>query len=133
MKEGYSVIFEKRRTGDYKEVFKYALKGVFKEGNLTGGYNDFVPLVLALKNRRVIQGYGILKRFDFEFGIEQDDIDATKDLLYSSIIQEIKKKELPTRLVEGLYDILRNAKKNGDIKYISKHRIMEVLGKEYDK
>lgn len=133
LNEGYSVICDKRKNGDYKEVFKYALKGVFKEGNITGGYNDFVPLVLALRGRRVIQGYGILKDFDFEFGIEQEDIDETKDLLYTSIIQEIKKKELPTRLVEGLYDILRNAKKNGDIKYISKHRIAEVMGKDYDK
>lgn len=133
LKEGYSVICEKRKKGDYKEVFKYALKGIFKKGDITGGYNDFEPLALALKNRRVIQGYGILRSFDFEFGIDQDDIDATKDLLYSSIIHEIRKKELPSRMVEGLYDILRNAKKNGDIKYISRNRISEIMAEDYDK
>lgn len=132
LKEGYSVICDKRKKGDYKEVFKYALKGIFKKGNITGGYNDFVPLALALKNRRVIQGYGILKDFDFEMSVEQDDEEATKDLLYSTVIAELKKTELPYHMVEGLYDILRKAKKNQDIKYISKNRITaEIMGDEY--
>ncbi len=67
-KEGFSVIVEKATSKRFKEIFKYVTKGIFKEGDSAAhgiGY-DFLALYYALKNRRLIQGYGALRCLNFE-------------------------------------------------------------------
>ncbi len=79
---GYSVLAERVDNGKYKEVFKYAMKGIFKNdgSNPLGTYYDFFVLELALHNRKIIQGYQALRKFVFDM-----PIDTTPDEEYLAL------------------------------------------------
>ena len=129
LKVGYSVICD-NAEGKYKEVFKYATKGVFKEGeeNALRGYRDFVPLEFTLYRRKVIQGYGLLNKFKFEETIEQD---ARADEEYKRIIETLQTIENPVRVFEFLTEI-NSELKNKNVTYISRSTIGELTGEEYE-
>ncbi len=127
LKEGYSVICDNAR-GHYKEVFKYATKGVFKEGeeSAVNGYHDFEALQNALYRRKLIQGYKALNGFNFETTIAQD---IQADELYSRVIADLRKLEEPMRVYEYLNEIQEELKR-GNVTYISRSTIAELLGRK---
>ncbi len=127
--EGYSVIMNKAKPKDYKEVFKYATKGIFN-GKQSRGYNDFVPLVLALKNRRITQGYGAFRCIDFNMYLEQEDEEETDKLLYENLIAGLKQEELPVPTVEELHSIYKASQKE-EITYISRRSISAIMAEDY--
>lgn len=120
LKEGYSVIFESA-NGKYKEVFKYATKGIFKEGeeNALGGYHDFLPLFHALHGRRLIQGYKKLRSFNFE------ELDQDPDKEYKAVRIKLEEMEKPLRAFEFLNEIEDNIHK---YTYISRASVGEIMG-----
>lgn len=125
LKEGYSVVINRAKAEDYKEVFKYATKGIFS-GKSSRGYNDFVPLALALKSRRITQGYGVFRSIDFEMYTGQENEDETEKLMYENFIRDLKKEEVPVREVEELFGIAREANK-GEVVYVTKQKIREIV------
>ena len=128
LKEGYSVVCE-NSAGKYKEVFKYATKGIFKEGDdkVLQGYVDFVPLYYTLYRRKLIQGYGVLNRFRFNETIEQD---ARADEAYQNVVRKLRELESPQRVFEFLSEI-NNELQSKNITYISRSSIGELMGEEY--
>jgi hypothetical protein len=133
LKEGYSVIAKKANEKDYKEVFKYSMKGIFKHGADTSqGYSDFVALALALKGRRITQGYGAFRSIDTELYLEQEDKDENADLLYDDILREVKKDELPVTCLEWLYEVVYQAENNANVTYIARRSVSESMANDYD-
>ena len=129
LQEGYSVICD-NADKDYKEVFKYATKGVFKDGedNAARGYVDFVPLVYTLYRRKLIQGYGLLNKYKFDITIEQD---ARADAEYNSVVQKLRELESPERVFEYLTEINKELQSK-NITYISRSTIGELMGEDYE-
>ncbi len=124
LKEGYSVICD-NAAGRYKEIFKYATKGIFKEGeeNALGGYHDFLPLFTALHGRRLVQGYKLLNGFDFE------DIDQSADEAYRKVREKLEELEKPIRVFEFLNEI---EDEMGKYTYISRSAVAEIMGDDYE-
>lgn len=126
MKEGYSAIAE-NACGKYHEVFKYATKGIFKdrEEGCIGNYYDFVAMFYTLYKRHVIQGYGILRAFDFE---EPAALEA--DEKYNQVIATLRELEEPQRIFEFLKQINDNIskQKRKNIVYISRASINDLAG-----
>lgn len=137
---GYSVKCVKPKN--YHEVFKYATKGVFKDGDIPAhGYEDFKALQATLENRRIIQGYGCLngfkfddEKFDFDY-IETlsevvkcfyaDKIKADEE--YKRLIEELRDLEPdPLKLFEKLEEIYDNLDYE-NIKYISRASVYELI------
>ena len=126
LKEGYSVIAE-NACGHYHEVFKYATKGIFKDGEegCIGNYLDFVAMFLTLYKRHVIQGYGVLRAFDFEEGAKLE-----ADEKYNEVIATLRALEEPQRIFEFLEQINDNIakQKRKNIVYISRASINDLAG-----
>lgn len=131
LKEGYSCIVEPCTRQKYKEVFKYATKGLMKseKDNPFGHFYDWLFLLFALHGRRMIQTYGILRCLKFE---EKISLDAKVDEEYLEIIKKLHEIECPERFFECL-EVLEREGKKGLITFISRSKIAEVLGKEYEK
>ena len=125
---GYSCMLENAQ-GRYKEVFKYATKGLLsseEEKNPVQNYTDFVLLFLTLYRRRLVQGYGCLYRLKFE-----EKIDLSVDDLYLQIISYLHKIENPEKFYTDLDFLSEDIGKNKNITYISRKSIM-TLGVEYE-
>ncbi len=122
IKEGYSVICE-NASGKYKEVFKYATKGIFKEGdeNALGGYHDFLPLFQTLHGRRLIQGYKLLNGFDFE------DLNQNVDEKYMEIRATLQELEKPIKVFEFRNEIEEELVKKR-YTYISRSAVADIIG-----
>ncbi|MBO5924674.1 MAG: hypothetical protein J6Q52_00235, partial [Clostridia bacterium] len=112
LKEGYSCIVDKLSKSKYHEVFKYVLKGTFKNDKFTHTYETFKILNEALSRRKIIQGYGVLNRFKFEEYIPNDE-------LYESFIKELQVIESPEFQISNVDEVLSELK-DGDIRYISR-------------
>ena len=122
LREGYSGVAEKVRKGDYKEVFKYTLKEGFSE--ISNSEEVFNVLRIALKGRRIIQGYGVLFGVDFE----SDQIEEELDMVYYRLIQELNDIEDPERWYAKLEEIGRSLSDDDPVRYISKNSMRkEVL------
>ena len=119
LQEGYSVVANKAKPKDYKEVFKYATKGVLKKSDKSGGYVTFETLMKALENRRIIQGYGVFRSIDFEMYDEQRAEEEKAEALYNRFTDELRTVERPGFGGQKLSDIVSDAKK-GRYVYISK-------------
>ncbi len=124
LNEGYSVIVENAK-GRYKEIFKYATKGIFKEGekNAMGNYYDFLSLYYSLHRRRLIQGYKILNGVDFE------ELSQDVDELYKSVQMKLQELEKPFFKCESLNEIEENLH---NYAYISRSSIAELFSEDYD-
>ena len=112
LKEGYSCIVDKLSKSKYHEVFKYVLKGTFKNDKFDHTYETFKILNEALTRRKIIQGYGVLNKFKFEEFIPNDE-------LYESFIQELQLIESPEFQISNVDEVLSELK-DGDIRYISR-------------
>lgn len=104
-------------NGDYHEVFKYAIKGSFKNETLFQ-YEAFRTLYHALYKRRAYQAYGCLSRWDFESIDESLGLNE-KEEAFERFITYLQRRELPKRVEEELTNILMNWK-DGESRYISK-------------
>ncbi len=119
LKEGYSVIVNKAMKGKYHELFKYACKGAFKEGSIYNPEN-FRALYYALKNRRMIQGYGVLHNFkDAAADILEEDLESC----YRAVIAKLCSFEDPVPHIETLDEVMDQR----DCAYISKSSLKRIL------
>lgn len=117
-------------NGAYHEIFKYAIKGSFKNETLFK-YEAFKTLYSALFNRKVYQTYGCLQMYDFNDYDESLGMDA-KDAAFELFLAGLLKEELPERIEEILATILKHTF-DGTYKYISKatySRHFRVLSEE---
>lgn len=121
---GYSVIAEKT-NGNYKEIFKYATKGLYdpKTGSFEYSYDVFKTLYNALHRRKIIQGYGILNKLTFEDELSKEE----KDNLYLEIKKKLQEIEDPFRQYIALSELCKEFDERDDITYISKNSIRENI------
>ena len=123
--QGYSVIADPMEPGNYREIFKYAIKGCFKDDALYD-FESFRTLYYALYNRRVLQGYGLLYRLDFEHdAILEDEADEAYDVL----IGALGSLEEPVFYAEKLEETLAECRR-GNIRYISKGSFRRLFEEE---
>ncbi len=113
-RDGFSCIADKT-NGDYHEIFKYAIKGSFKEETLFSGDN-FRVLYKALFNRRAYDTYGCLKKYDF------NDVDemlglGSKDEIFEMYLSMLQRSEMPQRVKEALDEILKNTCEHAEERY----------------
>lgn len=125
LKQGYSVYAERVNEKKYKEVFKYAVKGLYdpKTGCFEYPQEVFDVLYNALHRRKIIQGYGILNRFSFSDDLESNDAEE----LYKSIVTELKQIEEPFRFYSRLNEVLTDFDEAEDIKHISKKKSVKMM------
>ena len=119
IKQGYSVIAD-RVNGNYKEIFKYAVKGLYdpRTGSFEYPYEIFKALYPVLHKRKIIQGYGILNKMKFDES-DEDEFDE----LYNEIITELKKIEEPIFQAMRLQELLQEFDEREEIQYISKNSV----------
>lgn len=114
---GYSCLAQKIPKGDYKEVFKYTLKDSFDI--VKTDFGSFESVYRALHRRKVIQGYGILNRFDFEDPSIAEEVEER----YVELINALLCSEDPRRCYEKLVDVDLFLREDSPITYISKSSI----------
>lgn len=100
---GFSCVAD-QTNGDYHEVFKYAIKGSFKNETLFD-YEAFRTLYNALFKRKAYQTYGVLESYDFN---EYDESLGLNELdeVFELFLLKLQKNELPQRIEEALTKIL---------------------------
>ena len=122
---GYSCMLENAR-GRYKEVFKYATKGLLSSDPARDpkqNYSDFVLLFVALFRRRLIQGYGALYRLKFDNHI---DLGISGDELYMQVLKELHSVETPFEFRADL-DFLERDMSNRNVCYISRKMVASLV------
>lgn len=126
--EGYSVKVETCPKSRYHQVFKYAVGGLFKKGNvdILSNENDLYNLDNALHKRKMIQGYGAFRKLKFD----DEEAEAEKDRVYEEIKSELLKIEEPVFAVQTLKEVQEDYEKHPEIKYISRNGIK--VGKDDD-
>ncbi len=135
---GYSVKC-RNAAGNYKEVFKYATKGLFKKGKGEEKLDeweavalkherqlDFNNLYDSLKGRRIVQGYGALNHFDFDGKVNQD---SDGDIEYWNVVKKLHELENPEQVFEYFDNITKEAESKNII-YFSRKSVAEVLGND---
>lgn len=117
--EGYSVLAEPCTANSIHQVFKYAVGGLFKKENfyVLSSEDDLRNLDVALRNRKMIQGYGVFRKVAFE------DDTAQRNEIYEQIQNELKRFEDPIFAVHTLKEIQEDFKNHPEIKYISKNSL----------
>ena len=117
---GYSDGFSCRAdlsNGCYHEIFKYAIKGSFKNETLFD-YDNFLTLYDALYGRRCYQSYGCLSKIDFNEVDEELGLHG-KDKVFDVFIRSLQRSEMPARIEELLGEILKESSE-GEMKFISR-------------
>lgn len=120
--QGYSGTAD-RAKGNYKEVFKYPVKGESRRESITDvvySYDTFAVLCEALYRRKVLQGYGILNFGDFD-----TDEDKEADMLYKQLLEELQSIEDPEEQALRLEEVFADLDDN--ITYISKNLIRQHI------
>ena len=120
--QGYSVTMDDSH-GHYHQVFKYALKGTFKKGAPIFNYEEFKELYKALYRRKMIQGYGVLNKFDFEDDVTDEQIDQA----YQEIVSMLQAIESPQIEIMRLQDVVKEMDENKEVKYISRNTVRREL------
>ena len=115
--DGFSVRAD-LSNGKYHEIFKYAIKGTFKEETLFK-YDAFLTLYKALFGRRCYQTFGCLLHYDFN-AIDESLGLASPDEMFDLFVARLQKVETPQRVEEILKDILKATEEGQKVKYISK-------------
>ena len=123
---GYSCCAQ-RVVSDYKEVFKYSMKGLFdpKTSRFNYCYKTFKTLYEALHRKKVIQGYGILNKFSF---LTEDELEEQVNL-YNEVITALRLEEDPELLHSNLKDLVKDME-SGEFNYISKKSVFAKKNKE---
>lgn len=116
--EGYSVKVEKCSEKKYHEVFKYAVGGLFKKGNLDilSDEDGLLNLDSALRNRRMIQGYGVFRKIVFDDDVKNEE----REKIYQMIRDELKQVENPVFCTQSLDELKNEIKDHPEITFISK-------------
>ena len=127
LKEGYSGTVDKCKPGQYHEVFKYVIKGTFKDSVFAYDYDSFRYLYDTLHGRHVIEGYGCLK--GLKFNADEEDSEALAE--YKKIVDELNANEKPWEGHENVNDVLANM--GAGITYISKNKIAKNIPKKGNK
>ncbi len=127
---GYSC-YAQRVAGNYKEVFKYSMKGLYdsKKGTFLYSQQTFNYLFEALYRRKMIQGYGALNKFNFMDDVE---IEELNEYYYQRIIA-LRNIEDPVTLHSTLEELVKEITGATDIKYISKNSLYTMYLKERGK
>lgn len=123
LREGYDIICQDS-GGYYHECFKYACKGAFDESKGAFLYIEPIFRVLyhALKNRRMIQGYGLLHNFnDLDGEILEDEV--TEE--YQRIIAKLREIEDPILYIESLDEVIERC--DLGCRYISKSNLKRLI------
>lgn len=102
--DGFSCIAD-LSNGKYHEIFKYAIKGTFKEETLFKE-ETFKTLYWALFNRKCYQTYGCLQNYDFNNYDDSLGMDSP-DELFELYLSRLQSEELPVRIEEQLHEILK--------------------------
>lgn len=102
---------------DYHEIFKYAIKGTFKNETLFT-YESFLTLYKALFKKRAYQTYGCLSDYDFN-DVDEDLGLNSLDEMFDMFIRNLQLSETPERIEEILATILKNTL-DEKFKYVSK-------------
>lgn len=119
---GFDVKADELKDGNYKEIFKYAVKGCFR-GDDIFTYESFKALYYALHSRRMVQGYGALRVLNFE----QDEVfEEEVDEAYNKFIEHLEKLEKPVHTYESLDEVLTESLR-GVFKYVSRSSFRRVL------
>lgn len=125
--QGYSVVADKfKGENDFKEVFKYSIKGPTAKGVRGLSYETFKTLYRGLHRRKIIQGYGRLNKFTFDDGITKEEIER----IYSMMRDDLITQEEPVRCISSLEDVLDDLENRPDIIYISKNKIRGEIKNE---
>ncbi len=129
LREGYSVLCERVKPGDYKEVFKYATKGCLQDCEGTfGTTTDFIALLQTLHGRKLIQGYKALRNFVFDMPIDLSaDNEYKKTRAFLEFVNPDYKK--------SQYETLETVREHIEEKrytYISRSSVAELLHGEDD-
>ncbi len=121
---GYSC-YAQRVSSDYKDVFKYSMKGMYdpKSSRFMYSYKTFKTLYEAIHRKKVIQGYGILNKFSFT---SEEEIEE-QIKIYNETITALRLLEDPQKIYSGLKELVADMESKG-FTYISKK---SVLGKKY--
>lgn len=122
--EGYSGIVEKCKPGKYHEVFKYVIKGTFKDSVFAYDYDSFRYLYDTLHGRRIINGYGAFRGFNFDSD-EEEEVSELVEKEYSQILAELNAVESPFCGYDNVNDVLSNI--GAGITYISKRKIAKDI------
>ena len=104
-------------NGDYHEVFKYAIKGSFKNETLFD-YEKFLALYKALYGKQAYQTYGCFNKYNFNV-IDEDLGLTTPDDAFDKFIETLCELEEPERIDEILAQALQNTL-DEKCKYISR-------------
>lgn len=115
--DGFSCIADVSNN-DYHEVFKYAIKGSYKNNTLFL-YENFLTLYNCLFGKRVYQTYGCLSKYDFNDYDEEIGLNDL-DTAFEIFLETLQESELPKRIVEALELVLNVSSTSERIKYISK-------------
>lgn len=102
--DGFSCIAD-LSNGKYHEIFKYAIKGTYKEETLFTK-EAFRTLYKALYDRKCYETYGELKLYDFN-GFDESLGLNTPDEAFELYISRLQSEELPVRIEEQLHEILK--------------------------
>lgn len=129
LKIGYDVMLKNAR-GRYKEIFKYATKGLLsydEDKSAVSCYTDFVLLVVALYHKRLIQGYGCFYNMDFSDNIDTVSVDD----LYLQIVKELHFLESPIWFFDSR-DEIKDEMKKKNITYISRKSLGTIGSDDYE-
>lgn len=100
---GYSCMMDKFQEGDFAELFKYMTKEVDENGEILS-YDNFKTLYRSLYRLKQIQGYGCLYRIT-------DDGDTESMVQeYEKIIEMLKERENPVKVIETPQDLAKDNK-----------------------
>lgn len=106
-------------NGKYHEVFKYAIKGTYKEETIFK-YETFLTLYKALFDRKCYETYGVLRNYDFNVFDESLGLNSP-DEAFEVFLASLQQEELPKRIEEELLNILNEtSEENKKFKYVSK-------------
>lgn len=125
---GYSVICDNAK-GRYKEIFKYATKGLLSVGKDNAPdsvYEDFCTLFFVLFRRKLTQGYGCFYHLKFD-----DDFDMSADDEYFKVVQALHDIENPDEYHEDFKEMYKAITGDKNITYISRKSINRIGAKDF--
>lgn len=114
--------------GRYKEVFKYATKGLLSSDpnkDPLENRSDFVLLFTTLYRRRLIQGYGCLYRMKFEETVSFDP-----DQLYLEIVEDLHSLENPIAFNCNFETLQNSIENDKNITFISRKSVAQLGAKD---
>lgn len=129
LKIGYDVMLKNAR-GNYKEIFKYATKGLLSydaDKSAVSCYTDFVLLVVALYRKKLIQGYGCFYAMNFSDEIDTSSVDDA----YLEVVRVLHEIENPVWFFDRRDEVEQEIKKK-NITYVSRKSLATIGSDDYE-